>query len=85
MHVSDTNAVLFDYTKSPLGAAGVNNNNQADPYAINLAPGGSNTTADFGYYPLDRSNIGVIGNQVWTEEDYNACPTPTAAMSVRRA
>ncbi|MBK7204113.1 SdrD B-like domain-containing protein [Candidatus Amarolinea dominans] len=63
VHVSDTNAVLFDYTKSPLGAAGVNNNNQADPYAINLAPGGSNTTADFGYYPLDRSNIGVIGNQ----------------------
>ncbi|WP_343407219.1 SdrD B-like domain-containing protein [Candidatus Amarolinea dominans] len=71
VHVSDTNAVLFDYTKSPLGAAGVDNNNQADPYAINLAPGGSNTTADFGYYPLDRTNIGVIGNQVWAEEDYD--------------
>ena len=71
VHVSDTNAVLFDYTKSPLGTAGANNNNQADPYAINLAAGGSNLTADFGYYPLDHTNIGVIGNQVWTEKDYN--------------
>ncbi len=71
VHVSDTNAVLFDYTKSPLGTAGANNNNQADPYAINLAPGGNNLTADFAYYPLDHTNIGVIGNQVWTEKDFN--------------
>ncbi|MBK9092966.1 MAG: hypothetical protein IPM84_09335 [Anaerolineae bacterium] len=76
VHVSDTNAVLTDYTKSPLGAAGVDNNNQADPYAVNLPTAGSNLTADFGYYPDDHTNIGVIGNQVWIEYDSNGIFNP---------
>ncbi|MFZ1473287.1 MAG: SdrD B-like domain-containing protein, partial [Anaerolineae bacterium] len=76
VHVSDTNAVLFDFTKSPLGTAGVDNNNQADPYAINLPAGADDLTADFGYYPLDRTNIGVIGNQVWIEYDSNGIFNP---------
>ncbi len=69
VHVSDTNAVLTDYTKSPLGTAGADNNNQADPYAIGLAAGATNLTADFGYYRTDRPDVGVIGNQVWIETD----------------
>ncbi|NOZ72923.1 MAG: hypothetical protein GXP38_13600, partial [Chloroflexi bacterium] len=41
VHVSDTNAVLIDYVKAPLGAADTNDNNQADPYALNLGQGAS--------------------------------------------
>ncbi len=76
VHVSDTNGVLFDFLKSPLGAVGVNNNNQADPYAINLAAGGQNLTADFGYYQADRPDVGVIGNQVWVENVENGLFDP---------
>ena len=76
MHVSDTNAVLIDYLKSPLGTAGVNNNNQSDPYAIALGLGADNLTADFGYYPIDVLNNGVIGNQVWIETDANGLFAP---------
>ncbi|PKO21245.1 MAG: hypothetical protein CVU38_15710, partial [Chloroflexi bacterium HGW-Chloroflexi-1] len=72
VHVSDTNAVLTDYARSPLGVAGVNNHNQADPYPVHLVnPGDSNRTADFGYYQVDRPNVGVIGNQVWVEPNDN--------------
>lgn len=69
VHVSDTNSVLIDFVKSPVqpGAAGQDNYNQADPYPVSLAAGGVNLTADFGYYQLDRPNIGVIGNQVWID------------------
>ncbi len=73
VHVSDTNGVLRDLVKSPLGAAGVDNNNQADPYPVALAPGAGVLTADFGYYPDGGggtgSPVGVIGNQVWIETD----------------
>ncbi|MCX7671060.1 MAG: carboxypeptidase regulatory-like domain-containing protein, partial [Anaerolineae bacterium] len=69
VHVSDTNAVLTDYERGPLGAAGVNNNSQADPYGVTLAAGGANLTADFGYIRANRPDSGVIGNQVWLEED----------------
>lgn len=76
VHVSDTNAVLTDYVKSRLGTANTNNHNQADPYAVTLAAGGSVLTADFGYYRTQRPDVGVIGNQVWIEMDadglYNA-------------
>ena len=67
VHVSDTNAVLTDYAKSPLGAANVDNNNQADPYALNLPAGGSRLTADFGYFLVERPEVNVIGNQLWIE------------------
>ena len=76
-HVSDTNAVLNDYFKSVLGSQpGQDNNNQADPYAITLAAGGSNLTADFGYVRASRPNTGVIGNQVWLERDGNGLFAP---------
>ncbi len=75
VHVSDTNAVLINYAKSRLGAAGVDSNNQADPYAITLAAGADNLTADFGYVKLD-ANLGQIGNQVWTETDGNGLFDP---------
>ncbi len=76
VHASDTNAVLTDYIKSPLGTANADNNNQADPYAINLPAGGANLTADFGYFRADRPDVGVIGNQVWIEKDGNGLFNP---------
>ncbi len=66
VHVSDTNAALSNYVKTKLGTAGANNNNQADPYAITLAAGADNLTADFGYRKVDPK-LGQIGNQVWIE------------------
>ncbi|RLT40063.1 MAG: hypothetical protein DWI57_09120, partial [Chloroflexi bacterium] len=70
LHVSDTNAVLLDYNRTILGPSqGSDNNNQADPYGFNLLGGSQNLTADFGYYRTDRPDVGVIGNQVWTETD----------------
>ncbi len=72
VHVSDTNAVLLDYKKTILGPnPGLDNNNQVDAYAIALGAGGDNLTADFGYYRTERPNVGVLGNQVWTEKDGN--------------
>ena len=67
VHVSDTNAVLVDFTKSPLGAANVDDHNQADPYPVEVLAGGSNLKADFGYYQNTGDEVGVIGNQVWIE------------------
>jgi hypothetical protein len=76
VHVSDTNAVLNDYERGPLGSAGVDNHSQSDPYAITLAAGGSVLTADFGYVRASRPDIGVIGNQVWLETDGNGVFDP---------
>ena len=69
VHVSDTNGVLLDYLKSPLGDQALNNHNKADPYPVQLLnPGDSELRADFGYYKNpDVVNNGVIGNQVWIE------------------
>ncbi len=50
VHVSDTNAVLIDFVKSPLGVQTTDGHNKADPFAITLAAGASNLLADFGYY-----------------------------------
>ena len=47
--VTDTSGVLTGFTKTA-GAAGVNDNSQADPYAVTLTTGSpSDDTADFGY------------------------------------
>jgi hypothetical protein len=46
--VTDTMGVLAGFSKTT-GAAGFDNNSQADPYAITLGSGTSNFTADFGY------------------------------------
>ena len=67
VHVSDTNAVLLDFTKSPV-ASGADNVNRADPYPVDLATAGANNyTADFGYTHNTGPAVGVIGNQVWIE------------------
>jgi protocatechuate 3,4-dioxygenase beta subunit len=79
VHVSDTNAVLLDYVKTATtGPANVDNRNQADPYDVTLAAGATNNTADFGYYQANRDDIGVVGNQVWTEVDYNGVYDPAS-------
>ncbi len=73
VHVSDTNAVLFDFEKSVLGSnQTANNHNKADPYAITLGVAQNNLTADFGYYRRpNQPKVGVIGNQIWIETDLN--------------
>jgi hypothetical protein len=69
VHVSDTAAVLADYARGPLGAAGSDGDSQADPYAATLAAGASHMAADFGFYRATDSLAGVIGNLVWGETD----------------
>jgi uncharacterized repeat protein (TIGR01451 family) len=54
--VTDANGVLTGFTKTS-GVAGLDNNSQAIPYAINLAAGTSNFTADFGYRTVGTSAI----------------------------
>jgi uncharacterized repeat protein (TIGR01451 family) len=46
--VTDAFGALAGFSKTA-GVAGVDNNSQADPYAVTLGPGTSNFTADFGY------------------------------------
>ena len=74
VHVSDTNAVLLDFTKSPLGNPGGDGTNKTDPYAVTLAAGGVELTADFGYYQNPGDTVGVIGNQVWIENETAISP-----------
>jgi len=78
VHVSDTAAVLADYARGPLGAAGSDGNSQADPYAVTLAAGASHMAADFGFYRATGSMAGVIGNLVWGETDGNGLFSPAA-------
>ncbi len=54
--VTDANGVLIGFSKTS-GAAGVDNNSQADPYAVALGAGTSNFTADFGYLAAGTNTI----------------------------
>ncbi|NOZ51324.1 MAG: hypothetical protein GXP37_14970 [Chloroflexi bacterium] len=72
----DTNAELIDTINAPLGAADTNDNNQADPYAVNLAQGATVLTADSGYFAASRDDDGVLGNQVRVESDYDGLFAP---------
>jgi len=76
--VSDTQNVLDDYTPSNPGPdPGLDDNNQQQPYAITLAAGEDNPTADFGYVLAGRNGfLGIIGNQVWYEADGNGLYDP---------
>jgi protocatechuate 3,4-dioxygenase beta subunit len=68
--VSDTANVLTDYLPTTIIGGAADNTNKAQPYAITLAAGGSNQTADFGYIlNPNEPTRGVIGNQVWYEDD----------------
>jgi protocatechuate 3,4-dioxygenase beta subunit len=69
--VSDTQNALDDFAASAVGPnSGQDGNNQAQPYAVTLAAGANNTTADFGYVRVDHSgSSGVIGSQIWYDYD----------------
>jgi uncharacterized repeat protein (TIGR01451 family) len=54
--VTDTLGALTGFSKTT-GAAGADNNSQADPYAITLGSGTSNFTADFGYLAAGTNTI----------------------------
>ncbi len=71
VHVSDTNAVLVDFTKTLPATPGGDNYSQDDPYPVSLVAGVPDLTADFGYDKTLTENTGVIGNQVWLETDAN--------------
>ncbi|MGC8782073.1 MAG: SdrD B-like domain-containing protein, partial [Anaerolineae bacterium] len=76
VHVNDTAAVLADYRRGPLGAAGTDGHSQADPYAVTLAAGATHAAADFGFYRGVGALAGVIGNLVWGEVDGNGLFNP---------
>lgn len=75
----DTNAVLIDTIKAPLGAADTNDNNQADLTAVNLAQSATVLIADFGYFATGRDVDAVLGNRVWVESDYDGLFAPANA------
>ena len=64
--VVDQAGVLAGYWHS-LGTTGVNNHSQLDPYAVSIATGGENLTADFGYYVRPAA----VGNLVWLDGNEN--------------
>ncbi len=67
--VSDTAGALAGMTKTA-GAAGVNDNSQADPYLVILGNGETNLTADFGYTTAGGVGGGgavSIGDLVWRD------------------
>ena len=69
VHVSDTNAILTDFSKSPV-ASGADHVNRTDPYPVYLVTAGANNyTADFAYFKPDVPGSGLIGNQVWIETE----------------
>ena len=72
VHVTDADNLL-DGDWHSLGATpGADGNSQSDPYAVVLAAGGSNTTADFGYYREPAS----LGDFVWDDLDQDGIQAP---------
>ncbi|MCX7671673.1 MAG: hypothetical protein N2439_16590, partial [Anaerolineae bacterium] len=78
VHVSDTAALLADYRRGPLGAAGTDGHSQTDPYAVTLAAGATHTAADFGFARATDALGGVIGNLVWGESKGDGLFSPVA-------
>ncbi len=67
VNVTDENGVLFGHWHS-LGATGLNDNSQLDPYAVSISEAApDNLTADFGYY----IEPAALGNFVWDDLDGN--------------
>ena len=66
--VTDQFGILAGYGVTALGAAGVDFNNQAQPYTVVLPAGGENQTADFGYILPGAA----IGDYVWYDTDGDA-------------
>ena len=78
VRVTDARYALRRFTVSvpgPLATAGVDNQNQRQPYAIALSPGAVDTTADFGYREYQAlgasnpANPGMIGDLIWLDAD----------------
>jgi hypothetical protein len=68
VRVNDAAGVLKGYTITVLGPnQGQDNNNQQQPYAVTLAAGGYNLTADFGY----TRTPGAIGDYIWNDHNGN--------------
>ena len=69
VQVIDTFGILTGYQVTALGTAGADNNNQTQPYTVNLATASSiNMTADFGYWLPG----GTIGDYVWYDASRDA-------------
>lgn len=71
VRVSDANGVLTGYWQSR-GADGLSDNSQANPYALSVAAGSDNLTADFGYYVTPAA----LGNRTWIDENENGLQDP---------
>jgi uncharacterized repeat protein (TIGR01451 family) len=72
VEVSDTLRVLRYFEVTVLGPnQGQDNNNQAQPYAVGLSAGETDTTADFGYREFEAFGTGdptgIIGDQLWLD------------------
>ncbi|MCK5922096.1 MAG: hypothetical protein KAG66_14230, partial [Methylococcales bacterium] len=78
VQVSDDDGVLNGYWHSE-GTANTTDNSQSSAYAVTLADGGEDVTADFGYY----TGSGAIGNRIWEDLDgdrlYDAATEPGIA------
>ncbi len=71
VQVTDDFQVLYNLVLAPFGPnPGQDNNNQEQPYAVVLAEGGVNLTADFGYLGEGTGQgEGLLGDFVWWDAD----------------
>jgi uncharacterized repeat protein (TIGR01451 family) len=85
VRVTDSRRVLRRFGPArpgPLAAAGADHQSKAQPYPVALAPGGIDTTADFGYFEYDAVGLneppepGLIGNLVWIDLDADGLYRP---------
>ncbi len=80
VRVSDTLAVLRRFAPTVTATTGstpTDNTNKAQPFAIDLAAGQTNTLADFGYREYEAFGTGstlqpgMLGDQIWLDVDGN--------------
>jgi hypothetical protein len=81
--VTDALNVLAGFSKTSGPSPGADNNSQADPYAVSLAAGTSNFTADFGYLAAGTNSItGVTFFDVVGDGILNGTDTGIDAVTV---
>jgi uncharacterized repeat protein (TIGR01451 family) len=102
VRVTDTRRILRRFavsTPGPLASAGADHQNKPQPYAVVLAPGGVDTTADFGYREYEAFGYndppppGMIGDLVWLDADadgqydpiHGDLPLPGVTLAARNA
>lgn len=80
VQVSDTNHVLDGYEPTVLGPPSGQDSNREQPYALALAAGENNSTADFGYVQGGGAAAGeasgVLGDLVWLDVNGNGLYEP---------